>query len=281
MTDQLKGILITLLGVLVIVPDSLFIRLIHADTMTIIFWRSGISFMVMSLYCTFTGGWRRFGPAGWLFAVTEALGSFLFIVALENTSVASTLFLVSTAPIFSALLSWMALGERLSRRMILTILGALVGIALIASGSSEGQPQRWIGDLAALGVAFSLGVAFTTVRKAPDLPVVPALAVAYAMAAIAGGLLAPTFLLEGLEWLWIILNGGIFVPLGFALMAVGPRYITSAEVSLILLLEAVLAPILVWSVLGEHPGQRIILGGMIVLFVLLVSNLFSLRRKRQ
>lgn len=267
-------------GVLVIVPDSLFIRLIHADTMTIIFWRAGISCVVMAAFCTLSGGWARLGKAALLFAVTEAAGSFLFIVAIENTSVASTLFLVSTSPIFSALLSRFFLGEALSRRMVLTILGAMVGIAIIASGTSEGHPQRWLGDLAALGVALSLGIAFTTVRHTPNLPVIPSLTLAYFIAATGAALLAPSFVLDGMEWVWIILNGGVFVPLGFALMSVGPRFITSAEVSLILLLEAVLAPVLVWAVLGEHPGQRVLLGGAVVLMVLLVSNLVGLLKKR-
>lgn len=280
MTDQLKGLLITTIGVLVIVPDSLLIRLIEADTMTLIALRAGISCIAMGLYFLSTGGKiGRFGRAAFLFAVTEASGTFLFVVALENTSVASTLFLVSTSPIMSAALSRIALGERISRRTIWTILGALIGIAIIASGTTEGAPQRWIGDMAALGVALSLAIAFTTVRHTPDLPVVPALTLAYALAAIAAGLFAPTLRLHGIEWLWIFLNGGVFVPVGFLLMSIGPRYITSAEVSLILLLEAVLAPLLVWAVLAEHPGSRVIFGGMIVLGVLLVSNLLHLKQR--
>ena len=82
MTNQLKGILITALGVLVIVPDSLLIRLIDADTMTMIFWRTTISCAVMALWCTITRGWARLGGAALLFAITEASGSFLFVVAL-------------------------------------------------------------------------------------------------------------------------------------------------------------------------------------------------------
>lgn len=43
MTDQSKGILFAVFGVLFIVPDSLFIRLLNADVYTIIVWRSFIS----------------------------------------------------------------------------------------------------------------------------------------------------------------------------------------------------------------------------------------------
>ena len=39
MSDHLKGLLITTLGVLILSPDALLIRLLHADTWTVIFWR--------------------------------------------------------------------------------------------------------------------------------------------------------------------------------------------------------------------------------------------------
>ena len=43
MTDHAKGLLITTLGVLFIVPDSLFTRLIDADMVTVAFWRNATS----------------------------------------------------------------------------------------------------------------------------------------------------------------------------------------------------------------------------------------------
>ena len=62
-------------------------------------------------------------------------------------------------------------------------------------------------------------------------------------------------------------------------MAIGPQYITSAEVGLFLVLESIFAPILVWYVLGENPGSTAIIGGVIVLLVLTISNIVGLRSK--
>ena len=39
MTDQTKGLLITFIGVLLVVPDSLFVRLIHSDPLVCLFSR--------------------------------------------------------------------------------------------------------------------------------------------------------------------------------------------------------------------------------------------------
>ena len=39
MTNRKKGLIVTSLGVLFVVPDSLFVRLIDSDPMIIAFWR--------------------------------------------------------------------------------------------------------------------------------------------------------------------------------------------------------------------------------------------------
>ena len=76
----------------------------------------------------------------------------------------------------------------------------------------------------------------------------------------------------------LLLAHGAFISCASSLMTMGPRYITSAEVSLLLLLESVLAPLLVWALLGEDPGLWALWGGAVVIAVLLASNLWLLMR---
>jgi drug/metabolite transporter (DMT)-like permease len=64
-------------------------------------------------------------------------------------------------------------------------------------------------------------------------------------------------------------------------LAIGPRFIPSAEVGLLVLLESVLAPLLAWAIIGENPGPYALLGGSIVIGALFVSNLVVLRRRRR
>lgn len=67
------------------------------------------------------------------------------------------------------------------------------------------------------------------------------------------------------------------------LLTLGPRYISAAEVSLLILLESVLAPLLVWAAIGEDPGPWALVGGSVVIGALLLSNLWALwshRRER-
>ena len=51
--------------------------------------------------------------------------------------------------------------------------------------------------------------------------------------------------------------------------------------SLLILLESVLAPILVWAVVGEDPGSWALVGGVVVIGALVASNLVVLMRRRE
>ena len=83
------------------------------------------------------------------------------------------------------------------------------------------------------------------------------------------------------DWIYIFILGVIFAPIATCLIATGPRFITSAEVSLLLLLEAVLAPMLAWFILFEYPGKKTFVGGAIVISVLILSNVIALRQSQK
>ncbi len=65
---------------------------------------------------------------------------------------------------------------------------------------------------------------------------------------------------------------GIFIALDTCFLTLGPRYISTPGVSLLILLESVLAPLLVWAVISENPGFWALIGGRIVIDALLISN---------
>ena len=64
------------------------------------------------------------------------------------------------------------------------------------------------------------------------------------------------------------------------MLAIGPRFISAPEVALLILLESVLAPLLVWALVGEDPGHWALFGGFIVLFSLLISNVIAVRNAK-
>jgi len=287
MSDHLKGLLITGLGVLLVVPDSLFVRLIDASAITIAFWRSLLCAAVIAVGVLLFQGPRvfrelfRFGPWLWLYVVTVGSAGYLFVLAVSLTSVANVVFIIAAMPAFAALTSWLILGERPSRRTALTIFVVMIGIAVIAVGSGETAQASLAGDLAALGVAIVFAIALTTARKLKASSMVPVIPIAYFGAAAVLYPFAEPLAVASDDWPLVFLHGGVFIAAATALITLGPRYLPSAEVALLILLESVLAPILAWAVLGENPGRWALFGGALVISALAVSNAVALKRRRR
>ena len=131
-----------------------------------------------------------------------------------------------------------------------------------------------------LSVSVAYAAALTAVRKVKEISLIPVVGVAYIVAACVIAVFIDPWPVFADKWPLLITHGA-FIALGTCLLAVGPRYITSAEVSLLVLLESVLAPILVWYVIGEDPGQWALIGGAVVIGALVVSNVVALRRRKR
>ena len=81
--------------------------------------------------------------------------------------------------------------------------------------------------------------------------------------------------------MWLMLHGLVVLPIAFSLLALAPRYAPAPQVSLVLLLEAVLSPIWVYLVFGEVPTSVVVAAGVVILVTLATWTLWeaSLNRK--
>ncbi|GHA59834.1 membrane protein [Amylibacter ulvae] len=286
MNDQTKGLLITVFGVLCIVPDALFVRLIDASTMTVTMWRNVLcgGVMLIAMLILHRGqtlkAIRAAGKAGLIYAVCAAGASILFVLSVRLTTVANTVFIISSLPVFAAFYSWLLMGERISKRMAWTIGLVMIGLIIIGYGSLGQEGSNIWGDLAALGVAAIFSLGLTVARQKKSVSMVPMAAVAYLACGILLIPFSQPFNVPNDDWIFVILHGGVFIAISTAMLAIGPRYIPSAEVAVIILLESVLAPLLVWFVIGEEPHTSALIGGGLVIGVLFISNLIVLTRKR-
>ena len=286
MNDHLKGLLITTLGVLFVVPDSLFVRLIEADPLVVAFWRGMTSGLFIAVGLIALQGVRCFGQVmatGWpgiiymLLIGSTAPG---FVLAVTQTSVANVVFIFASMPVFSAIFSLIFLGEPIRLRMVLTMAVVLVGLGIIAYGSEESDIASWKGDLWALYVTIAYSGALTAVRMVKQISMIPAIPIAsIGSALVLWPFSMPIVAFPG-QW-ELFLGHGAFIAVATCFLTLGPRYISSAEVSLLILLESVLAPILVWVVIGEDPGPWALVGGAIVIGALFVSNLVVMMRRRR
>ena len=286
MSDYQKGLLITFFGVLFVTPDSLFVRLISSDGLTIAFWRSfSAGILILVALVAFTGlrnikSLFLMGKLGWLYCFLIGSTSPAFVCAVENTSVANVVFIFAAMPIFASLFSYFILDEPISKRVKKTIFIVTLGLIVIAYGSTENEISNWKGDLFALYVCVSYAAALTLIRKLKSISILPALPVAYLGSAVILFFFTEPFIgFERNAHLYLI--HGVFIAIGTCFLAIGPRYITSPEASLLILLETILAPLLVWVILYEYPGIWSIGGGAMVVLTLSISNLYVFNKVKR
>ena len=267
---------------MLVVPDSLFVRLISAEPMVTAFWRSAASgsfILIGILIIKGSSGFRNIitmGWIGWLYAVLIGSTAPAFVLAISKTSVANVVFILASMPIFSALFSRLFLNERFQMRTLVTTLFVLLGLSFIAFGSTTLEIASWKGDIWALYVSIAYAAALTAVRKLKAFSMIPAIPIAYIGAAAVIYIFFDPF--SGFAGNWHLYMGhGLFIALATCLLTIGPRFISSPEVALLILLESVFAPLLVWVVIGENPGQWALIGGTVVLCSLLISNLMAFR----
>jgi drug/metabolite transporter (DMT)-like permease len=278
----MKGLLITAGGVLIISPDGLLTRLIETDHWTMIFWRALLlSFGMWLMVNLFNPNraWQQYrsvrGP-GLLMVGAYSLGTISFVFAITHTSVANTLFILSATPLFAALISRVILHEKILPRTLVAILLVAIGIAVIASGSADAG-SGLAGDLAAVAGSFFLACGFSFVRRFPGISAFSAISCSGLLTALLVMPLATPLAITQSDFGYLLIMGLYVVPIGTALMFVGPRYIPAAEVGLLLLLESILGPVWVWLVLAEEPGVNTLVGGAIVISTLAVNTVWALR----
>ncbi len=277
-----KGLSITAAGVLIISPDGLLTRLIMTDHWTLIFYRALFLAFGMWLVVAFTRPnqtWRQYRGLGWpglLKIATYSLGTISFIFAITHTSVANTLVILATTPLFAAVTSRVLLDERIEARTLLAIALVAFGIGVMASGSDD-PTSSLLGDAVALLGAFCLACGFTFARRFPESSTFAAISCSGLLTAVLMLPLAAPLAVTPTDMGYLLIMGVYMIPLGTALMFAGPRYLPAAEVGLLLLLETILGPIWVWLVLGEVPGERTLIGGAIVVSTLAINTAWALR----
>lgn len=282
--DTAGGMMIPMIGGLLLSFDVPLLRLSGADTWTIIVFRGLMLFAALATFWYFFR--RRQNPSapfingttGWVIANLSAIANIMFVMAIHLTSVANVVFILAFNPMFTAVLSWVVLGERLRLGTWLAILISLAGVAIIVhDGITVGT---WPGDILAIGVSVLLAIGLTLVRRSgTDQSMSPALGAL--LAAVACSYMATPGSMTVAGWSWLAINGLFVTPLSSALMIIGPRYAPAAIVAMFYLVETVLTPVWMWLVFTEVPTTNSLVGGSIVVVTLVVHSLwrfFALER---
>ena len=281
-----RAMMLILLGAVGMSLAALCVRLLdQADGFQILTYRSiTLAAMVALMACLR----RRLGLIGFLRTLDRSdgvIGGILslafatYVFALLNTSVASALFILASAPLFAALLGWVWLGERPRPLACVTIALAVIGIAVMAGeGISLGQT---LGNTYALTSAALFALMLVTARASGKEDVLGGTFLGGVFACLLAALCALSFgdglAVSAYDLLVCAIMGAFTIGIGIGLVTWGAPYVPAAEVSLLVLLESVLSPLWVWGFLGEAMTPRELTGGAIVLTAVAALALASSR----
>ncbi len=213
---------------------------------------------------------RRDWPKFAFFGLVTALHFGFYIASLAYTSIAHSLAIIYTAPVFVAIFSLIFLKETLSARQWVGIGVAVLGVAVLAGFEPHFTRRMLIGDLLALGSAITFGIYSVAGRSQRDrYPLFAYAGTVYAVAAL--WLIPPaaaSFSPDGYTWAAVgsIVFLGLFpLGLGHTLYNAALRRVSATYVNLIATQEVTGGIILGILLLGEYPTINSVIGALVTL----------------
>jgi len=283
-----RGVLLVVLAGLLWSFMGLAVRHIEtAGTWAILFWRSAGMVPVLLAFIAWRSGGhplerlRRVGVAGVLGAFGLVFAFAGAIYALQATTVANAVFLFAASPFMAALLGWIILREPVRPATWAAIAVAGAGMfVMVRDGLAGGETA---GNLAALLSAFGFAAFTLTLRWGKLEDMMPAVVLgglfSMAVAVVVLGVRAEVLAVPAQDIVISVAMGAGMLATGMALYTLGSRVVPAAELTLLSMVEVLLAPVWVWLVLGETASAGTFLGGGILLVAIAGNALSGLRRK--
>lgn len=280
------------IGAACIAFAPIFTKLAAAPPSVIALYRVGVAALVLTLL--FWSRYRgRLGEVRWPLAATALLGGALFAgdlalwnTALKLTSAANATLIANTTPIWVGVAAYFWLGERIGRRFLMGLFGAMVGAVLVMGADFLHAFTLGQGDALALGAAFFYsGYILVTKQARNRLDTL-----FYIWLADVGATLTLSILILSAGWPVLGYTGGTYAAmialgllsqtLGVTIIAWATGHLPASFVSVGLLAQPVLVAVLAFYLLGENVTLHQIAGGLLVLAGIYLAATGQGRRAR-
>ena len=274
--NKVPGPFLVFLGACTLSFGGLIVKSFEgANLWQILFWRS-VFFSIVVLFFLLLNYKKNFfisiykiGLPGFFGGIVLSCGYAGYVFAMYNTTVANANFIIQTQTIFLAIFGYIFLKEKISILTITSIVLAFSGIFLMLGDSlNSGQ---MIGNIAAFIMPISFAVLILTVRKYPNVDMIPLQLIAGIGAIILGYLFSSQIIVSSYDIFLGFIAGFFQVGLGFIFITVGAKTTPSALVGIIMLTEAILGPLWAWLFINETPPLVVLVGGSIVLFAVVLQ----------
>ena len=282
MTNNAKGLALTSLGVFIMSLESLFIKFTTVSPFLFSFY-IGI-FMFISMISTFIFKEKAVLkkalttnlPMMIVCAILMGTSNIFFITAVKTTTVANVVIIFSTAALFSALFAYLFYREKITKNIIVASFFMFVGLFIIFNDKLEiGSIE---GNIYALLCTAFFATSYVILSRYKDMDRF----ILTAFSGLALSMIAFFFcddLSIDFKTLAVVMIMGLLIsPISRVFLGNGAKYISASEVSLLMIIETIMAPVWVWIFLNEVPSSYTFIGGSIIVATLIVNSLYTLKK---
>ena len=275
-----------LLGAVAMGISPIFVRFAHIGPFASAFWRVGAALPLLWVWAVVEA--RQAGePIAAVFRIDRAIlaagltfsADLLFWhLAILNTTVANATFLATMAPVWVVLGSGFFIAEKVGRTVVYGLLLCMVGAAALVGTSYRLAPEHLDGDLYGIATSLFFGLYFLAVRAARRRS--GAGRIIFLSSLITAAILFPiAFFLEdrmlpvgvgsaaALVALAVISHTG-----GQGILTYALGHLPAAFSSLVIFIEALVAALFGWMLLGEAVTVFQAIGGALILAGIYVAR---------
>jgi drug/metabolite transporter (DMT)-like permease len=269
------------IGIIAISTGSIFIKLCDAPALIIAAYRLVLASLMLIPYAGYKKTWRGWGriEMGWLIlsGLLLSLHFAFWITSLKYTSVASSVVLVSTHPIFVGIGARLFLRERLGLNLILGIILSVLGSGLISYGDMTLSKEALMGDgLALVGAMTASGYFIVGRKMRRNQDLLSYIFPVYSTAGLALVLFSllfqkPFFGYPTTTYLFMFLLALVPQLIGHTTFNWALKYFPASMVSITILGEPIGSTILAYLILGEGLTIWKGLGGISIFIGILIA----------
>ncbi len=286
--NKIPGTFLVFLGALCLSFGGLIVKSFEgANLWQILFWRQTFFSIIVAFYLLITykknffKSFHASGLPGFLAGISLGIGFCAYVFAMYHTTVANTLFIITTETIFLALFGYIFLKEKINLVTLISIILGMSGILLILGSSLSIQSSsQFFGNIVAFIMPLSFTVLIIIVRKYPKVDMVPSQFVAGIFAVFIGYLVAGKLSISSYDLFLGFLAGTFQIGFGFIMITIGSQTTPAAVVGILMLTEAVFGPLWAWLFINEIPPTSVIIGGSIIISAILFEFFFSYKKKQ-
>ena len=280
-----RALALTIIGVSLMSFESLLIRLTALPAQNVTFYFGLLMFASTQLILLFRIKEKLFKlykdsfRAIFLSAIFMGMSNLFFVLAIKNTSVASAVFILSTAPLISALIGFVLFKTRSPKRLFIATFFVFIGLGFIlyhdwGKGNMEG-------NLYAFFCVLSFSSLFAVLERYKEVSRLACIGFGGLTAALLAFFTSPFIVPDAYSFAVIFFMGALLTPASRLLIGLGTKVLPSTDIALLTIIETLLAPVWVWIFLGEVMMPPTLIGGGIIVITLIIYTKMANKAHKQ